>query len=108
MSKSTRVDVRTEKTGEVVIVLSGRFDVHVYESFRRAYESAAGSTTDWTVDLTDVDYMDSAALGMLFLLKEHTERPGGPTDAIVRVANCTPEVRSILQVSNFDRLFHVD
>ena len=48
--------------------------------------------------------MDSSALGMLLLLRE---RAGGDRAAI-EITHCSPEIRKIFAVSNFDRLFKID
>jgi len=47
--------------------------------------------------------MDSSALGMLLLLRDHA----GGDDAEVRVTNSNSDVRKILAISNFDKLFDI-
>jgi anti-anti-sigma factor len=86
----------------VRIAISGRFDFNLHEAFQSAYE-AAGSIRSFTIDMDGVDYMDSSALGMLLLLKEHA----GDDANEVKIINCAPEVKNILRISNFDRMFEV-
>ncbi|MBV8658172.1 MAG: anti-anti-sigma factor, partial [Burkholderiales bacterium] len=48
-----------------------------------------------------VDYMDSAALGMLLLLRERFgDRP-------IILAHARGTVRAVIDVANFDRLFQL-
>jgi anti-anti-sigma factor len=56
------------------------------------------------VDLGRTNYVDSSALGMLLLLREHA----GGDDANIRIVNANDEIRKILTISNFDRLFKVE
>lgn len=53
------------------------------------------------VDLKETTYMDSSALGMLLLLRDHA----GGDNAEVQVVNANSDVRKILAISNFDKLF---
>jgi anti-anti-sigma factor len=76
----------------------------VHHEFRRAYETAKGPDTHFVVDLSRAEYIDSSGLGMLLMLREHA----GGDRSDVRIANATGEVRDILAISNFDRLFRVD
>jgi anti-anti-sigma regulatory factor len=48
--------------------------------------------------------MDSSALGMLLLLRDHA----GGDDAEVQVINISSDVRKILAISNFDKLFDIN
>ncbi|MDP6981078.1 MAG: STAS domain-containing protein [Myxococcota bacterium] len=56
------------------------------------------------VDMQGIDYMDSSALGVMLLLREYV----GEDDADVRLINGRPEIRNILQVSNFEQLFKIE
>jgi anti-anti-sigma factor len=47
--------------------------------------------------------MDSSALGMLLLLREHVD---GVRER-VRIINCNTEIRKILEIANFDKLFDI-
>ena len=49
-------------------------------------------------------YLDSSALGMLLLLRDHA---GGDT-ANIKIVNCNPDVKKILTISNFEQLFSID
>lgn len=88
------------------IEIDGRFDFTLHKDFRDIYTNI-GSTTKigkYIIDLSDTNYMDSSALGMLLLLREYA---GGDT-AQIEVTGCTPEIKEILEISNFDRLFKIN
>ena len=95
-------EVRVEKSRRTVtIAIVGRFDFSCHQAFRRSYENAEDAE-EYVVDLGATDYMDSSALGMLLLLREHAE-----PKSRVRIANCRPAVRRILEIANFHTLFAV-
>jgi len=82
------------------IAIGGRFDFKLHKEFREAYKNV-GPATHLTVDLGQAEYMDSSALGMLLLLREHL----GGNQAKVSIVNCAPEIKKILQIANFHKLF---
>ncbi|MCP4877242.1 MAG: STAS domain-containing protein [Gammaproteobacteria bacterium] len=86
---------------KVTIAVAGKFDFQLYDEFRASYTNTAGSGIEYVVDLSDTDYLDSSALGMLLLLREHA---GGESSAI-EISQASPEVRKILDVANFGKLF---
>ncbi|NQD58876.1 STAS domain-containing protein, partial [Pseudomonas sp. CM25] len=55
------------------------------------------------VDLSDATYIDSSALGMLLMLRDHV----GGDDSDVRVVHTNSDVRKILAISNFEKLFDI-
>ena len=80
----------------------GHFGFTVYDKFREAYQLGRPGTR-YVVDLADVSSMDSSALGMLLVLRD---REGGQNDSI-EIVHCSAEVRKILQIANFERLFSI-
>jgi len=52
----------------------------------------------------ETTYMDSSALGMLLLLRDHA----GGEESEVQVINTNSDVRKILAISNFDKLFDIN
>ena len=96
---------RTSSDGKVVTLdISGRFDFSVHQEFREVYEKAPGSATQYIIDLGRTEYVDSSALGMLLLLREHA----GEDRAKVKIVHCRPEVKKILAIANFHQLFQLD
>lgn len=97
--------IKTKQDGNVlVITVEGRFDFTLHRDFREAYRNTKGSEMVYIVDLHAADYMDSSALGMLLLLKEHA---GGDKNSVA-IRNCKAEICNILKIANFDKLFKVD
>lgn len=91
----------SDDDGSVTIAVAGKFDFQLYDEFRTAYSSTAGTGVSYKLDLSATDYLDSSALGMLLLLREHA---GGETSDI-EITRVSPEVRKILEVANFGKLF---
>ena len=56
------------------------------------------------MDLKEATYLDSSALGMLLLLRDHA----GGDNSDVRVVNSSTDVRKVLAISNFDKLFDIN
>lgn len=88
---------------ELTIEVEGRFDFSAHQEFRKAYEANGAKPRKFVVDMRRANYLDSSALGMLLLLRDYA---GGDT-AQVNISHCSPEVKNILTVSNFDQLFNL-
>lgn len=90
---------------KVTIAIAGRFDFGIHREFRNAYEKAEvkSGTPSYIVDLGGTEYMDSSALGMLLLLREHA----GGDRSEVTIVNCRPVIKEILDIANFDKLFTI-
>ncbi len=80
----------------------GRFDFNSHREFRDAYSKHPAGLS-YVVDLRRTQYMDSSALGMLLLLREHA---GGDAARVV-IENAQAEIKSILDVANYHKLFDV-
>ncbi|MBI5461669.1 MAG: STAS domain-containing protein [Gammaproteobacteria bacterium] len=93
---SSQGDTRT-------LTVQGRFDFKMHRMFREMYEGAPPEIGRYVIDLNKTVYMDSSALGMLLLLREHV---GGEPQR-VRIVNCNAEIRKILEVARFDMLFEI-
>ena len=88
---------------ELAIAVEGRFDFSVHQEFRKAYETSRGRPRKFRVDMRHANYLDSSALGMLLLLRDHA----GGDEADILIVNCNDAVKNILTVSNFDQLFTI-
>ena len=86
---------------KLTISVKGRFDFAKHQEFRQSYEDKA--LAEVVVDLKEATYLDSSALGMLLLLRDHA----GGDDSDIRVVNSNCDVRKILAISNFDKLFDI-
>jgi anti-anti-sigma factor len=90
---------------KVLINISGRFDYKVSQEFRDTYRQVPGQEgVAYYVNLSDASYMDSSALGMLLLLREHAKCRGGS----VFIEHPSEQVDSILKVANFEQLFTIN
>lgn len=90
---------------KVKINIQGRFDYKVSSEFRDAYRHIpARDGIEYCVNLRDVDYMDSSALGMLLLLREHAKCRGGK----VIIEHPKEPIDKILKIANFEYLFTID
>ena len=86
----------------ITINVSGRFDFSLHKAFREAYKDEP-ETTPFVVDMKGADYMDSSALGMLLMLREHID-----SSAVkVKIKGCQPAIRQILEISKFEKLFDI-
>ncbi len=89
---------------ELTIRIDGRFDFSAHQEFRDAYEQSKSGARRFVVDLRNASYLDSSALGMLLLLRDHA----GGDSADIRITGCNADVRKILAISNFDQLFRIE
>ncbi|MEM7279833.1 MAG: STAS domain-containing protein [Pseudomonadota bacterium] len=87
---------------QVTMHVDGRFDFQVHDEFRNAYCDVSPGGVKFTVDLCAAEYMDSSALGMLLLLKEHAGDAGK-----VEIVNSQSDVLNVLKIANFDKLFEI-
>ena len=93
----------SESGDKVTIAVAGKFDFQLYDEFRASYADTAGNGVEYVVDLSGTEYLDSSALGMLLLLREHA---GGESSSI-EITQASPEVKKILDVANFGKLFKI-
>lgn len=96
MSVTTRLE-----GGTLIIEVSGRFDFSVHNEFRQATKLAESNVSSIKVDLENTDYLDSSALGMLLVLRD---KAAGNN---VKIVGAKTDVRKILEIANFDKLFTV-
>jgi HptB-dependent secretion and biofilm anti anti-sigma factor len=96
--------VSTQQT-QARIQLSGRFDFNAHREFREAVDKALGSqgTTEVAVDLGNVAYLDSSALGMLLMLRDKAKTSGKS----VFLTNAKGSVKQVLEIANFGKLFPI-
>ena len=88
---------------ELIIKIDGRFDFSAHQEFRDAYEGVSNEVNVYVVDLGNTSYLDSSALGMLLLLRDHA----GGDDANIKIIKCNSDVKKILTISNFEQLFTI-
>lgn len=91
---------KTKRDGVIILKLPETFDFKAHRSFRDAYQEESRDA-EFEVNLAGVSYLDSSALGMLLLLRQHC----GDDDARIAITNATPTVMNIFKVAKFDRYF---
>ncbi|OJT00863.1 STAS domain-containing protein [Marinobacter nauticus] len=98
------IETRRSDDGQTLTIrVEGRFDFSTHQAFRDAYEHSDASINRYVIDLSDTTYLDSSALGMLLLLRDHA----GGDSASISIENCNSDVRRILSISNFEQLFSI-
>ncbi len=99
-----QVDIQIRDSG-ARIALNGRFDFNSHREFRNGYDSLLrdGALKELELDLANVDYLDSSALGMLLLLRERATA----ANKSIALANCRGIVAQVLEVANFNKLFTI-
>ena len=99
-----RVSVENQQ-GKAVVKLDGRFDFNTHRDFRGGYEGALAQADvrEIVIDLGGVDYLDSSALGMLLMLRDKA-LAGNKQVALI---NCSGNVRQVLDIANFGKLFKI-
>lgn len=97
------MSVNSSVSGDVVTInVKGRFDFAIHQEFLGAYKPFPKGEKQFVVNLSEADYMDSSAMGMLLQLREHAAR-GEP----ISLVNGSDGIKEILRIANFDKLFKV-
>lgn len=87
----------------LTIVMDEKFDFGKVQDFRNAYGKDTDDITSIVVDLSNTEYMDSSALGMLLnMQKTKAEQVNS-----FKIVNCRPQVAKILKISRFDKKFDI-
>ena len=92
--------VATQQDSNLTIKISGRFTFSLYKEFAASYKNQAEQPATIDVDLHSVEYVDSAALGMLLSMRNYF----GP-DKKITLLHANETVRKILEIARFDKKF---
>jgi len=92
-----------EEGAQPIIRIHGQFDFLLNADFRDAYRRFPPESR-FVLDMTDVEAIDSSALGMLLMLREYA----GDESARIVLRGLSDDVRRVLELSNFDRLFRLE
>jgi HptB-dependent secretion and biofilm anti anti-sigma factor len=93
-----------EANGGTTVALKGRFDFQAHQQFRTAIDGLLkNGKARLRVDLAEVNFIDSSALGMLLLARESCEKAGGS----VVLDRPQEYVNKVLKLCHFDQLFQV-
>lgn len=100
------LDIRVQRDGDTArILLAGHFQAQARDAFSRSWSLLLREQGLATieVDFEGVDYMDSAALGMLLQLRDSCASGGRK----LLIRHCHGLVRRLLQVANADRYMDI-
>jgi len=93
---------KSEDGKTVTIKLPGEFDFRSHRDFRETHRDADASA-QYILDFSLTEHIDSSALGMLLLMREGL----GNDDAHVKLVNCRPNIKKLLEMASFHQLFEV-
>ena len=95
-------DIRIQED-TAVLTLSGQFDFNAYAEFKPYQTKAleASGVRQIVLDLGKLDYLDSAALGTLLLLREKAQA----RNIEVALRGARGVVREIIDIAHFERMF---
>ena len=95
------IEASKQVDGSLTLKVKGRFNFSCYKQFNDAV--AGPVPTQYVVDLSATDYMDSSALGMLLLLRDKV----GQDTSRVKILAGAGQPHEVLKLANFHRLFNV-
>ena len=92
------MEIRQVKKGnELTVALSGRMDTNTSAQLEQALEGKLAGVEKLRLDFTNLEYISSA--GLRVLLSLHKQCGAAGTDMLV--ANCTPVVQDIIDMTGF-------
>ncbi len=100
------MQIKVTTNGETATLsMNGRFDFNSHREFRAASDEAlaAAGVNQIDIDMDNVEYLDSSALGMLLLMREKANN----AKRKLSLTNCKGIVQQVLEVANFGKLFTI-
>ncbi len=89
------------KPGEIVLILSGQLDFMVRKDFQAAIQDAQIEATQHVImDLTDVSFIDCAAVGILVRTKHELAK----AEIRLSLISAPGRVFDVLQAMNLDQI----
>ncbi len=98
------MNVSTSFQGNIAVCrVQGRFDFSAHRDFNGAINVALENATvrEIQIGLGDLDYIDSAALGMLLVAKDKAKL----ANKTIYLANPVGKVKQVLDIANFTKYF---
>ena len=93
-----------QNQGQTLIIDVGtKFDFSKVEDFRNAYDKIDDDVSHIAVDLSQTEYMDSSALGLLLNMQKSLANK----ELSYSIENARPQVAKILKISRFDKKFDI-
>jgi len=94
----------SENHDTITISVKDRFDFAKHRAFRDSYRNSPKSAK-FVLQMREVNYIDSSALGMMLILREHAMKHRSDK---VKIIGCNPEIRKILTIANFNQMFDIE
>jgi anti-anti-sigma factor len=87
------------------IIMKGRFDFQIHKEFKESYIKLFDNpdVRQIEIEMSQLEYLDSSALGMLMLLNERAKS----VNKTISLVNPSGVVDQVLEVANFNRLFNI-
>lgn len=97
------ISVTTSNDGKTITIkLPGEFDFRSHKDFRETHRDSV-QDAQYILDFSVTEHIDSSALGMLLLMREGL----GNDAADVKIINCRPNIKKLLEMASFHQLFEV-
>jgi anti-anti-sigma factor len=84
------------------ITIVGSFDFSLFNEFRAGYSDLTKRYKTYIVDMSMVEYLDSAALGMLLSMRNAIE-----SESNIQLTGANAFIKNILMISRFDKRFDI-
>lgn len=99
-----QITLRTDEK-RAIVRLAGRFEFNAHREFRDAVDSVLQKQDidSVLIDLAEVQYLDSSALGMLLMLRDRASA----AQKGLSLANPRGMVKQALEIARFDKLFSI-
>lgn len=94
--------IQDDKAKVATISLIGSFDFSLFNDFREAYSDLNGAFDRYVIDMSSVEYLDSAALGMLLSMRNAI-----PDNQEIELQGANAFIKNILMISRFDKRFKI-
>lgn len=101
----TTINTSLSPEGDILTIhIQGRFDFNALSLFKSTYEKRSPKPKRYILELTQAEYLDSSALGMLVALRDYA----GGDMADIRLKNPNPDIKKILVITQLDQLFNIE
>ncbi|MBE0469827.1 MAG: STAS domain-containing protein [Methyloprofundus sp.] len=88
----------------LTIYLPQVFDINLYEAFNDSYKAFESQLEEVILDFSDTVRIDSAALGLMLLLRQKTHLE----QSALKIVNANSEkVKKSLDIAQFGKLFEI-
>ncbi|MBF0140624.1 MAG: STAS domain-containing protein [Magnetococcales bacterium] len=92
-----------ELDSRIILRLPEEFNFKTHREFRECY-CHRDPRQSYKIDFRAVTNFDSAALGMLLLLRSHC----GDDKADIHLSNCSPRIMKIMEIAKFGIYFQIE